>query len=123
MDSDAGPGRAAADFAATLLGGDAEAAAAYFSPDARLLTPDGTEVAGRRAIAEVLAQLSAPTQRLQIRAGRTLRVEGVALATQYWKRSSSAARVESFERSSTATLLLGRSEGRWRILIASPWGN
>ena len=122
MDLDAGPDRAAAEFAVALLDGDADAAATFFAADARLLTPDGTEVAGRPAIAEVLAQLIGPTQQLEIRSGRTLRVEGVALSIQYWKRSSSAAGVERFERQSTATLVLGRARGRWAILLASPWG-
>jgi ketosteroid isomerase-like protein len=118
----ADPGRTASDFAVALLGGDAGAAAAYFAPDARFLTPDGTEVAGRPAITEVLSQLTASNQKLEIRTGRTLRVEGVALATQYWKRVSSAARVEPFERSTTTSLVLGREGVSWSILIASPWG-
>lgn len=121
-DLDIGPGRIAGDFALALLEGDADAATAHFASDARLLTPDGTEVAGNSAIAAVLAQLTGPTQRLEIRTGRTLRVEGVALATQYWTRISSAVGVKPFERSSTATLVLGRVQGCWRILIASPWG-
>ena len=121
-DVDVGPGRIAGDFALALLDGDAAAATAYLALDARLLTPDGTEVAGHSAIAAVLAQLTAPTQRLEIRTGRTLRVEGVALATQYWTRTFKAVGVEPFERSSTATLVLRRVDGPWRILIASPWG-
>jgi len=45
-------------FAAALLARDAEGAATYLALDNCILTPDGTEVVGRSAVWEVLAQIS-----------------------------------------------------------------
>lgn len=109
-------------FARILLGGDATAAAAYFSTTAKLLTPDGTELSGRDAIAELLTQLIAPDQQLQILAGRTTATDTVALCTQYWTRTSRSLPSEGFESHSTARLMLTRTEQRWQIVIAAPWG-
>lgn len=119
---DPGAEHTASYFAHALLGGDASAASAYFAPGARLLTPDGTAVSGRPAITGVLAQLTSSNQKLEIKIGRTLQTEAVALATQYWKRTSNATKVEPFERLTTATLVLRREGERWQILIAAPWG-
>jgi ketosteroid isomerase-like protein len=119
------PGAAAiaSAFAVALTGGDAEAAASYFSPVALFLTPDGTEVNGRRAIGGLLAQLTSSEQRLEIRRGRTVVNSPVALATQYWIRRSRRLDKERFEASSAARLVLTRSSaGIWEIVIASPWG-
>jgi ketosteroid isomerase-like protein len=118
-----GAGETAGAFARVLLGGDASAAAAYFSPSAQLLTPDGTALSGRDSIAELLRQLtSASDQLLEIKTGRTLHVDRVALCTQYWARRSRRGGAGSFETASTARLVLAQSERRWQILIAAPWG-
>ncbi len=118
---DAGAAELAALFAAALMRGDAAVAAACFGAHARLLTADGTEVAGAAAIRAVLDQLTSSEVRLAIRLGRTVLAGQLALATQYWRRTGSAAG-ERFERSSTATLVLANEAGRWAILIAAPWG-
>lgn len=117
-----GPAEVAGAFARALLGGEVERAAAFFSPAAHFLTPDGTEVGGRTAIGEILEQLTSSEHELQIRTGRTLLADSVALCTQYWSRHSLAASKEGFEVASTARLVLAREEHRWQILIASPWG-
>jgi ketosteroid isomerase-like protein len=114
------PGQTTFSFARALLGGDATAAAAYFSADARLLTPDGTEVSGRAPIIEVLEQLTSPGQKLQIRERRTVYVGATALCTQRWTIRSSVS--EPFERSFPASFVLSHEAGRWRLLIAAPWG-
>ncbi|MBA3866366.1 MAG: DUF4440 domain-containing protein [Solirubrobacterales bacterium] len=116
------PAETADAFARALLAGDAVAAAAYFSPLARFLTPDGTEVSGRSSIAELLEQLVSSNQVLEVRTGRTLRADSVALCTQYWTRLSRDTRVAPFELASTAKLVLQRGERDWQILIAAPWG-
>jgi ketosteroid isomerase-like protein len=118
----AGPGETVLAFTQALLDGDADAAATYFSPLARMATPDGTEVSGRAAIGQLLGQLVTPDQRLEIRTGRLLRADSVALCNQSWKRSSRAVAVEGFESASTARLVLQRCDGAWQILIAAPWG-
>lgn len=110
-------------FASALLGGDAAGAASLFAPGGRLLTADGTEVLGHRAIEAVLGQLVRSEVHLEILLGRTVMAGGIALATQYWKRSSALGAPARFDQTTKATLVLHRSdEGDWAILIASPWG-
>lgn len=116
------PAETADAFARALLAGDAVAAAAYFSPAARFLTPDGTEVSGRSSIGELLGQLVSSNQVLEIRTGRLLQADSVALCTQYWTRLSRDTRMEPFELASTAKLVLQRAKRDWQILIAAPWG-
>jgi ketosteroid isomerase-like protein len=114
---------AAADgFARSLLAGDGAAAVTHFAPAGQLLTPDGTQVAGRQSILAVLEQLIAAEQELEIRSGRTILADAVALTTQYWMRRSRRRSGEPFEASHTARLVLGRHERGWQILIAAPWG-
>lgn len=103
-------------FARALLARDAPAAAALLSSDARLITPDGTEIVGRSDIALILDQITASAPPLEIRAGRTTVCGGVALSTQSWLRGEVGAGTAT-----TARLVLARVSGRWKILIASPW--
>jgi ketosteroid isomerase-like protein len=109
-------------FAAALLEGDPRAAADYFSVDAQLLTPDGTQVTGRGSILGVLAQLTTAEHKLEIKTGRTVSTGAVALCTQYWKRTSSESARERFEAKHVAKLVLIRGGDGWQIVIASPWG-
>jgi ketosteroid isomerase-like protein len=117
-----GPIETALAFAQALVLGDAAAAAAYFSPLARLLTPDGTELGGRSSITELLEQLVTPDHKLEIRTGRVLRADSIALCQQYWRRCSRRAEVELHETTSTARLVMQRHEECWQIMIAAPWG-
>jgi uncharacterized protein (TIGR02246 family) len=107
-------------FARALLAQDAEAAASWFAPGARILTSDGTELIGRDRIREVLAQITDAAQKLEIQAGRTVATEHVALSTQLWRRSSRAEGSAAYEATTMARLVLARSD-RWEIVIASPW--
>ena len=120
-ESGEGPLGTAIAFSRALLGRDATAALAYFGAAARLLTADGTEVSGSEAIGGVLNQITASSQRLEIRPGRTIVTGNVALCCQSW-RLSSVARGATYERGSRATLVLQRRDRRWQILIAAPWG-
>ncbi len=106
-------------FARALIARDPQAASAHLSPDARLITPDGTEVSGRAEIAAILGQVTASVRPLEIRAGRTTVSGTVALCTQHWRRGGSGG--GPFEASTTAQLVLARAAGRWRIVIAAPW--
>jgi hypothetical protein len=58
---------------------------------------------------------------LQIGVGQTVICDGVALCTQFWRRSSDGPGGSSYRSSSTARLVLRRGR-RWEIVIASPWG-
>lgn len=115
-----GPEATATAFARTLLGRDASAAVSYFSLDGRCLTPDGTEVVGRGAIAELLAQLVADEQKLEIRPGRLVRAGAVALCTQYWTQSSGGAG-SYYTATNAARLVLSCDVSGWEIMIAAPW--
>jgi ketosteroid isomerase-like protein len=114
--------RVASAFARALLAGEVDVAAAHFAGEGRLLTADGTEVCAHTPIAQVLAQLTVSDTQLEITLGRTVQVGEAALCTQYWRLSSEAPDVGPFERTFTATLVLGREPERWAILIAAPWG-
>jgi ketosteroid isomerase-like protein len=106
-------------FARALLARDPHAAAVLMAADARLITPDGTEMVGRDRIRPVLAQITSSIQPLEIRAGRSVVAGGIALCAQSWRRGGSG--VSSYETSNTARLVLRRSARRWEIVIASPW--
>jgi hypothetical protein len=113
--------RTAEQFAGALIAGDAGAAALLFSTAGTCLSRDGTEVRGRGPIGALLAQLTDSEHRLQVRLGRTILGDGVALSTQFWTRRSRSKGREGFEAQSTARLVLGVDRGRWRILLASLW--
>lgn len=121
-ESGEGPLGTAIAFSHALLGRDTTAALAYFGAGARMLTADGTEVSGPDAIRAVLLQLTSPSQKLEIRPGRTLVAGSVALCSQSWRLLSAGSTLPSYERASKATLVLQRRDRRWQILIAAPWG-
>jgi uncharacterized protein (TIGR02246 family) len=106
--------------ARALLARDPRAAATLMASDARLITPDGTEMVGRDRIRPVLAQITTSVQPLEIRAGRTVVNGTVALCTQLWRRGGGPGG-SPYEASSTARLVLVRSGRRWEVAIASPW--
>jgi ketosteroid isomerase-like protein len=117
-----GPEATAQGFGRALLARDPHAAAGYLSESGRILTPDGTEVAGRDAALTVLRQITDSEQELEIRIGRTLVNGAVALCTQYWRRHGGGGRRGAkFEQSTLARLVLAREGDRWEIVIASPW--
>lgn len=120
-DPTSGAEAVARSFGQALLAGDADAAGSYFAPDAHILTPDGTAIAGREHVIAMLRQITASDQELEIRVGRTLVAGAVAMATQFWRRSTPEAASPSYASSSVARLVLARSEERWEIAIASPW--
>lgn len=109
-------------FARAMLNGDHRSATACFSPRASMLTADGTEVSGRAAVEAVLRQLTSSEQRLEIRVGRTVVAEGVALCTQFWRRGGRDSNGGGYEEATAARIVLTGSAGRWEIAIASPWG-
>jgi len=108
-------------FARAMLARDHHTAAACFSPGARMLTSDGTEVSGRAAVLAVLRQITTSEQHLEIRIGRTVVAEGVATCTQFWRRSSTGPGSGAYESATAARLVLARPGARWQIVIASPW--
>ncbi len=123
MDSEA-PHKALGRFTAALRSGDSEAAAACFAPDGCLLTPDGTAVAGRRQIREVLIQITATRSEIRFESARVVRAGELALCSQRWTVDSRGAGTEAFEREFASTVVLRQGgPGEWALVIASPWGS
>jgi len=114
-----GPTATSRAFGRALLARDPGAAAACLTAGARVLSADGTELAGREQAFELLRQITASAQALEIRIGRCVVAGDVALATQYWRRSSPGP--GGHEVSTIARLVMVRSGARWQIAIASPW--
>ncbi len=112
---------AVASFSAALLARDPIRAAACFAKDGRLLTPDGTELTGRLAIAEVLRQLQGTSLRLTLEPGRILHSGPLALSVHRLVLSSAARGVEPFERTFTCSLALRDDGARWWVQLAAPW--
>jgi ketosteroid isomerase-like protein len=108
-------------FARAILARDPRTAASWFSPAGLILTADGTEVAGRIRVAEVLAQVTGAEHELKISLGRTVAAAGVAICTQFWGRSGHASGGRGYEAETIAQLVLCRGS-RWEIAIANPWG-
>jgi ketosteroid isomerase-like protein len=106
-------------FGQALLARDPRAAASCLAADARILSADGTELAGREQAFELLHQITTSAQVLEIRVGRCVVAGGVALCTQYWRRRTPGP--GGHDASTIARLVLARSGGSWQIVIASPW--
>ncbi len=114
-----GPTATSRAFGRALLARDPRAAAACLTADARVLSADGTELAGREQAFELLSQITSSKQALEIRIGRCVVAGGVALCSQYWRRSTPGP--GGHDSSTIARLVMVRGGARWQIVIASPW--
>jgi ketosteroid isomerase-like protein len=108
-------------FAEALSSGDADSAAACFSAEGRLLTPDGTEVRGKASIREVLRQLIVTYPTIEARPGRLVPSAGIALGSQCWRIASRAVGTEPFEQTLEVSLVFRYETGAWSLVIAAPW--
>ena len=116
----ASPRLACAALKRALGGGDLDAAADCFSPDACLVAPDGTEVHGTGAIRARLAGLIASGAEVEIELAGVLAAGDVALAHERWSFRSEGEQGAS--QAPHPTLVLRRVEGEWKLAIAAPWG-
>jgi ketosteroid isomerase-like protein len=114
-----GPSATSCAFGRALLAGDPRGAASCLAANATVLSADGTELAGREQAFELLSQITSSEQELEIRIGRCVVADGIALATQYWRRSTPGPGGHSS--STIARLVMVRRGPRWQIVIASPW--
>ncbi len=92
----------------------------FFSRDGCFVTPDSTIVHGRAEIRSLLQQLVALLADLTIDQRTMLVAGGVALGSESWTMRIGAGGVR---RSTRSTLVMGRVENRWRIVISDPWAN
>lgn len=119
--SDAAPVRVDLDFARALGLGDLDGATACFAKEGCLITPDLTAVRGRERIRPVLAQLIASGVEVLVDGGHLIDGGEVSLVRERWRirTGREGSRVEQV---CDTTLVMQPVEGRWKLIIAAPWG-
>jgi uncharacterized protein (TIGR02246 family) len=108
-------------FAAAIRDGDTAAAAACFTREGTMITPDGTAVHGRADVAGLLFQLTARRTEIEVEQLVVRRAGDVALATGRLRLRSDGAAGARIEQSCRLNLVLRHLEGTWKIAILSPW--
>ena len=109
-------------FVAAVSTGELSAAAARFTREGCLITPDGTSVYGRANIAGVLAQLTARHTQIKVEQLVVREAGDVAFAFGRLTMHSDGPGDSRFAQSCDLHLVLSRVEGRWKIAILAPWG-
>jgi len=109
-------------FVQALSSDDLDAAAACFARDGCLITPDATAIHGRDRIRPVLAQMVACRTRVRVEASNSIGTGEVILAHEQWKIRIGGPQDAVLWQSLSATLVLRRIEGAWKLEIAAPWG-
>jgi uncharacterized protein (TIGR02246 family) len=110
-------------FTAALSGGDLQAAAACFTREGCLITPDGTAVHGRDDIAGVLAQLIATRTEIQIDRVVVRRAGDVALASGHVTMRSDGPEGSRFAQACDPMMVIHRVDETWKLAVIAPWGN
>ena len=105
-----------------LSAGDLNLAAACFTRDACLLTPDTTAIHGRDHIRPVLAQLIARHVRIEVEQRNMLEAGEVAFVRERWLINAEGSAASRFEDTCTPLLVIKQIEGSWKIAIAALWG-
>jgi uncharacterized protein (TIGR02246 family) len=106
---------------AALGKGDLPAAAACFTREGCMVTPDGTSVHGREQISALLAQLIARRTEIEVQQLVVRRAGDVALASGRLTLRSDATEGTRIAQPCDPTLALHRVEGRWKIAVLAPW--
>jgi ketosteroid isomerase-like protein len=109
-------------FTALLSTGKLEAAAACFTRDACLITPDATAIHGRESIRALLAQLVARHTQIEVELSNVLIAGETAFVQERWTVRSDGVEGRRFEQVCEPTLIFRWVEGHWKIVIAAPWG-
>jgi ketosteroid isomerase-like protein len=97
-------------------------AAAFFTREGCLITPDGTAVHGRPNIAGVLVQLTARHTQIEVEQVVVQGAGDVAFASGRLTMRSDGPDGSRFAQSCDLNLVLRRIEGKWKIAILAPWG-
>ncbi|MFI5028644.1 MAG: YybH family protein [Solirubrobacterales bacterium] len=108
---------------ATVSDGDAAAAAACFTREGCMITPDGTAVHGRSGIAAILAQMIARRTQIEVEQLVVRPAGDVALATGRLTLHSDGPAGARIEQRCDPTVTLCRVENCWKIAILAPWAS
>jgi ketosteroid isomerase-like protein len=121
-DRPAGPLAAVYAFASDLSSGRPAAAAARFTRDSCLITPDGTSVHGRDLIRKLLEQLTARRTVIETDLLAIHAAGNVARASGLWRLTLDGPEGSRFVQACNPTVVLHRIESSWRLAIVAPWG-
>jgi uncharacterized protein (TIGR02246 family) len=108
-------------FIAALQAGQLPTAAACFTREGCMITPDGTAVHGRSEILALLAQLVARRTEIEVEQLVVRRAGDVALATGQLTLRSDGPEGARIAQTCAPTVTLRRIEGVWKIAILAPW--
>jgi uncharacterized protein (TIGR02246 family) len=110
-------------FAASLNGGDVDAAIALYEPEAAFAPQPGERVTGLEAIRDALQQFAALKPQLRGEITGVLTAGNVALVHNRWQLEGMQPDGTPVEMRGHSTDVLRRdpADGRWRILIDDPW--
>jgi uncharacterized protein (TIGR02246 family) len=117
------PENALTSFTAALSGADLGGAAACFTREGCLITPDGTAVHGRAGIAGVLAQLIASRTEIEIDRVVVRRAGDVALASGHVTMRSDGPEGTRFVQACDPMMVIHRVDGAWKLAVIAPWGS
>lgn len=109
-------------FTAALGANQLASAAACFTREGCLITPDGTAVHGREEISSVLAQLIALRTEIGVEQVVVRAAGDVAFASGSLTMSSDGPDGTRFAQTCSLNLVLRRIEAEWKIAILAPWG-
>jgi uncharacterized protein (TIGR02246 family) len=110
-------------FTAALSGGDLHGAAACFTREGCLITPDGTAVHGRSEIARVLAQMIDRRTEIEIDRVVVRRAGDVALASGHVTMRSDGPEDTRFIQACDPMMVIRKVEGTWKLAVIAPWGS
>lgn len=108
-------------FVRALSIGDLDSATACFARDGCLITPDLTAIHGRERIRPVLAQLIAAAVQVRVDRSNSLLAGETLIARERWTIRLGGTE-QRIEQTCDPTLVLRKVEGRWKLVIAAPWG-
>jgi uncharacterized protein (TIGR02246 family) len=97
---------------------DADALAALYEPDARMVNPDGSVAIGREAIREIWAGFIGLGGRITMTTRFAVAIGDIALLSNHWSFASEQAKASA----STAEVARRQSDGTWLYIIDNPYG-
>ncbi len=116
------PDSALTAFTAALSTGDVQAAAAAFTRQGCLITPDGTAIHGRDDIAGVLTQMIARRTQVEVDRVAVREAGDVALASGRLTMRSDGPEGTRFVQAFDPKMVIHRVEGCWKLAVIAPWG-